>query len=267
MHCLVDVDVTGDDQRRAVGPEGAGMLPADVVAGRRRHRRDVADAWMAVGMRAVDRPREGAVGQRGGLGAHLAQAVETQRAHTIDIPLREARPPQQVGQQVDRAASVARQGRDAEHGGVGPHLDVGVGADACQDVGQARTVEIASPIVEQVGGESREAGPVGRIGRRAAAHQRRDRDHRRRVLRHDAQIDAAGRERRAPDGREAERPRRAGHRQRGTIHHRRHTGVTVREPGSASSRAPRGTTLSATPGASRSHRRTAAATDAAVARV
>ena len=45
-----------------------------------------------------------------------------------------------------------RHRRDAHHRRVGPHLDVGFGADPGEHVGQCRSVEIAGAVVEQVGG-------------------------------------------------------------------------------------------------------------------
>ncbi len=257
-------DGAGNDQRRRLRRAGGAMKIANLVGRGGAHGRRMTDAGVTVGMAAVDGARERAIGQRGRLRPHLAEAVEPQPAHARYVLAGEARPHQQIGEQLQRAFGVTRHRRDAHHGGVGPHLDVGFGADPCEHVGQTRAVESAGAVVEQVGGERRQAEARGRIGRRTTPHDRGHRDDRRGVVRHHPQVEAVA-ERGARDRRKAERPRGARHRQSRAIHGH-HAGNTGSDPGRASPLWPRGTTLNATRGASRSQRLAAPATDCAVAR-
>ena len=166
----------------------------------------VADAVVPVGMVAVERLHVGAIGPGLRLRAHLPQPIEPQAAHPLHVGLGEARAGQQIGEQRHRPRRMTGQRGQRDHRRVGPDLDVEVGADAGERIGQPRPVEIAGAVVEQIGGKRRQPGPVRRIGRRPAGHQGHARHHRDGVVRHDPDVEAAV-ERRADDAREMERPR------------------------------------------------------------
>ncbi len=156
----------------APSPVAVFVEGADVVSRGRAHRVRIADPGMPVGMPAEDGAGERPVGQAGRLHAHLAQAIEAQPAHALDVFGGQPRPDEQIREQVCRPRDVTRERRHGHDGGIGPDFDVGLGTDARQHIGEAGAVERAGAVVEQVGRERRQPGSIARgrpMTRRARA--------------------------------------------------------------------------------------------------
>ena len=256
-------EVARHDERHAPGLPGPRVEGTHVLdrAGAQAGRG--ADRQVPVRVAVVEQRGERAVGDRGRQVAQLQEAVEAQLADAGEIVLRHAGPADDVGEQVEDGVAAAGEREHREQRGVGADLGVELRAEPREGRLELEGRERAAPLVQHVGGERREAGPVVGVLGGAVRQQQQGGQHRHLAVLDGPDAEAVG-ELPPLDGGKAERPLGFRRRQARPIHPA-HEHTTLVEPGSARSRRPRGTTLSATRGAFTSTRSAASRTPSAVA--
>ena len=95
---------TGDDERGAGRLEARRVKGDDLLERQSTQRRCGADREVPVGMLAVHQAQERALGDRGRRVLQLAEPIEPELAHAIEIGLAQARPKQDVREQRCRRA-------------------------------------------------------------------------------------------------------------------------------------------------------------------
>ena len=203
---------------------------------------------MPVRMIAIEQPRQCALGQRRRVIAQLLQALEAELANALDIRLREIGIDHHLGEQRHRGIQESRDRRQRHDSRVRADIDVEIGAQTREGVRDLQRRTSGAALVQEVGGERRQPRAICRIGRRAARHEQHGGDDRHVAMRDCAQLETV-RQHAAVNARKTERRARPGGGQLRSIDPTHET-WTSSDPGSASSRSPRGTTLSATRGAS-----------------
>jgi hypothetical protein len=207
-------------------------------------------------MRSVEDPRERALGNRRRVILELPQPLEPQVADTVEVVVVQIRGRDDLVDQFEPDIEEAIERRQSDGNRVHADLDVEVAANARHAIRDVERRLALAAFIEQSGGQRHQPVTVGRIDRRSAREQQHDRNDRHRAVANRAQLQTV-RERPLVNAREVKRTICSGARQPGPIDG--HETCTVTPSGSASSRRPRGTTLSVTDGALTSHRVTAAA--------
>ena len=117
---------------------------------------------MAVRMRAVQALGEHPLGDGGRHFPHLKEPVEAQIAHTLEVGGVQPGPHDHVGQQPQRRRRGPLERGEADECRVRAHLGIELRAQPSERLVQGERVEIAAPFVEEVAGDGRKPGTVGR---------------------------------------------------------------------------------------------------------
>ncbi len=220
-------------------------------------------AEMAVGMRSVQRPRKRALGQRGRVVFHLPHALEPQVANAVEVVVGQVRLGDDLVHQRQAGLEKPIERGEPDDDGVGADVEIEIAADA-----RRRDPPPRAPICPRLPSSSRSAVIDARPWRSGGSTDDPPGT--------SSTIDTIGTARcvtartSSPLGsiRLAMRGKRKGRSAAGfgkaAAIDAAHETLTSTAPGSASSRRPRGTTLSVTSGGSSSQRRAAAATPPAV---
>ncbi len=199
---------------------------------------------MSVRVRAVQSLREHALGNSRRHVAQLQQTIQPQVADTFEVGGLEARARQHLGEQRHRRRLRAFERRQANERRVGSNLGVQLSPKPAKSLVQRQRIELAATFVEQITGDGGQTRPVGGIVRGTGTNDNEHGKERNLAMYGRPCVDTI---RQAPPSNLRERPGgfRARTWQTRTIGWHQDTS-TGREPSSASSLRPRGTTLNAT---------------------
>ena len=116
-------------------------------------------------MAAIEKLREGTIGERRRHVPNLHQPVEPEVSNAFEVRGFEPRPLNHVREQCKAARGEPFQHAQSEHACVRPDLGVDLAADAAERFVQTERIEIAATLIEQVSRDRRKTGPVRGIGR------------------------------------------------------------------------------------------------------
>ncbi len=126
-------------------------------------------------MRAVDRIREGAIGKRAGVIAHLPQAFEAQVANAREVVRRQVRLGDDFLHERQSRLEEPVERRQADDHGIETRIEIEVPADARDAVRDLECRLAAAALVEQARGDRHQPVCICRIDRRSPGHQQHHR--------------------------------------------------------------------------------------------
>ena len=167
-----------NDEGRAIRLKRPGVESRHVVQRQRAQRRGRPDREVPIRVFWIEEAKERPLGDRRRQIVELPQAVEPQLPDTVEIGLAETRLREDGRKQACALLGKPRQRRDGEERGIRPDVDIVIGTNPGEGLGDFDGIRLARPLVDHVGRDGGKPFLAGSIGSKPSSDREDEGGHR-----------------------------------------------------------------------------------------